>query len=219
MFPDLTRDDVFFYETRRLWLRWPRAADAPALQRIAAHENVATMTATWPHPLPDGEAEKRIFRMRKGNAEGAGLGLAIVLKTAPGKLIGSVGGGFGEGSDDLGFGYMLAPEQWNRGLMSEAVRAYADIVFSLTAAKGMWALVMAKNPASRRVLEKAGFAHVGAREENFTARNGVVACEHFGLTRAAWSEKTPLLSSNWHQPVATSPSAAAIEGSKQGGGA
>ena len=28
MFPDLTRDDVFRLETRRLWLRWPRAADA-----------------------------------------------------------------------------------------------------------------------------------------------------------------------------------------------
>ncbi len=28
MFPDLTRDDVFRIETKRLWLRWPRIQDA-----------------------------------------------------------------------------------------------------------------------------------------------------------------------------------------------
>jgi hypothetical protein len=30
MFPDLLRDDVFRLETRRLWLRWPRAAEETA---------------------------------------------------------------------------------------------------------------------------------------------------------------------------------------------
>ena len=33
MFPDLTRDDVFRLETRRLWLRWPRLADVQAIVR------------------------------------------------------------------------------------------------------------------------------------------------------------------------------------------
>ena len=28
MFPEITRDDIFRLETERLWLRWPRAADA-----------------------------------------------------------------------------------------------------------------------------------------------------------------------------------------------
>ena len=35
MFPELTRDDVFRLETRRLWLRWPRMADANAILRLA----------------------------------------------------------------------------------------------------------------------------------------------------------------------------------------
>ena len=35
MFPDLTRDDVFRLETRRLWLRWPRHADGQAIARLA----------------------------------------------------------------------------------------------------------------------------------------------------------------------------------------
>ena len=41
MFPDLTRDDVFRLETRRLWLRWPREADVPSLVRLAGEKVVA----------------------------------------------------------------------------------------------------------------------------------------------------------------------------------
>ena len=33
MFPEIAKDDVFRIETRRLWLRWPRLADAPAMER------------------------------------------------------------------------------------------------------------------------------------------------------------------------------------------
>ena len=46
MFPELTRDDVFRLETRRLWLRWPRMADASAILRQAGEKAVAEMTAT-----------------------------------------------------------------------------------------------------------------------------------------------------------------------------
>ena len=41
MFPDLARDDVFRLETARLWLRWPRAADAAALHRFCSMWEVA----------------------------------------------------------------------------------------------------------------------------------------------------------------------------------
>ena len=50
MFPDLTRDDVFRLETRRLWLRWPRLADVQAIVRLAGEKAVADMTARIPHP-------------------------------------------------------------------------------------------------------------------------------------------------------------------------
>jgi hypothetical protein len=52
MFPDLTRDDVFRLETRSLWLRWPRIADAAAIARQAGEKAVAEMTANIPHTYP-----------------------------------------------------------------------------------------------------------------------------------------------------------------------
>jgi hypothetical protein len=54
MFPDLLRDDVFRLETRRLWLRWPRAADTALIASLAGERDVAEMTANIPHPYPPG---------------------------------------------------------------------------------------------------------------------------------------------------------------------
>jgi hypothetical protein len=58
MFPDIARDDVFRLETRRLWLRWPRVADAKAVERYSSRWEVARMTSRIPHPYPPGEAER-----------------------------------------------------------------------------------------------------------------------------------------------------------------
>ena len=46
MFPDLTADDIFRIETKRLWLRWPRASDAPTITSFVSLAQVARMTAS-----------------------------------------------------------------------------------------------------------------------------------------------------------------------------
>ena len=73
MFPDIARDDVFRLETKRLWLRWPRVADAKAIERYSSRWEVAKMTARIPHPYPPGEAERFIFTAREANALGRDL--------------------------------------------------------------------------------------------------------------------------------------------------
>src|SRR5207253_5948690 len=91
MFPDLTRDDVFRLETRRLWLRWPRQADVQAIVRLAGEKAVAEMTARIPHPLAAADVEAFILRTRRENAEGTGLTVAITPKGKPNAVIGMVG--------------------------------------------------------------------------------------------------------------------------------
>src|SRR3954449_3057759 len=91
MFPDLTRDDVFRLETRGLWLRWARLADAQAIVRLAGEKSVAEMTARIPHPYHPDDAERFIFMSRRSNADGQGLQLAITPKGRPNSLIGMVG--------------------------------------------------------------------------------------------------------------------------------
>ena len=203
MMPELTRDDVFIFETERLWLRWPRAADASALRAIAAHEQVATMTASWPHPLPDGEAERRIFAMRSCNAAGSGLVLAIAVKARPETLVGSIGGASAPDDGAFGFGYMLDPSLWGRGLMTEAVGAFADIVLGFSPTTSLRASTMRRNPASRRVLERNGFAQIGTAELHFPARgDSAITCDRFELRRAAWAVRSRLLPPNWRRSAA-----------------
>jgi RimJ/RimL family protein N-acetyltransferase len=187
MFPDIARDDVFRLETSRLWLRWPRVKDAPAIQRYSSRWEVARMTARIPHPYPPGEAERFIFAARQANAAGQDLILAIASnrgKRDPFGMISLESRRQGR----LTLGYALAPEAWGRGYATEAARAIIDASFLLTNAVEILASARIENPASRRVLEKCGFAHLGVGREGAPARGGMVDVDRFRFERTVWAE-------------------------------
>ena len=54
-------------------------------------------------------------------------------------------------------GYWLGQAHWGRGIMSEAVRAFSDHLIARRGYLRLEAPVFETNPASARVLEKAGF--------------------------------------------------------------
>jgi RimJ/RimL family protein N-acetyltransferase len=184
MFPELTRDDVFRIETRRLWLRWPRVQDANAIARLAGAADVAEMTGTVPHPYPPGEAERFVFAARKGNATGCSLQLAVALRKEPDKLLGVIGARAKDGGVDMG--YWLGQPHWGQGYATEAAHALVDAVFTYTEAQAMTASARVINPASRGVIEKCGFQFVGSDMLDAPARGGRVAVDRFRLPRSTW---------------------------------
>src|SRR5271166_852580 len=111
MFPDLSRDDVFRLETARLWLRWPRLIDAPAIERFCSLWEVARYTARVPHPYPAGSAERFIYAAREGNAMGRELTLVVTPKKGKRDVIGSISLE-SRGGERLTLGFALAPEAW-----------------------------------------------------------------------------------------------------------
>ena len=187
MFPDLTRDDVFRLETRRLWLRWPRLADVQAIVRLAGEKAVAEMTALVPHPYSEGDAERFVFEARRANAQGEGLTLAITPKGRPNAVIGTVGVAPESGAGEAHLGYWLGSPFWSQGHATEAARALVDAFFSYTPARELVSSVRVINPASRRVLEKCGFAFQGSGLKEFRARGGLLPVDHFRLDRRAWA--------------------------------
>ena len=54
-------------------------------------------------------------------------------------------------------GYRVAPELWNAGLCTEALRRVVDFIFSETAMHRLEATADVRNGGSNRVLEKCGF--------------------------------------------------------------
>lgn len=185
MFPDLLRDDIFRLETKRLWLRWPRMADAAAIVRLAGDKDVAQMTERLPHPYPPSAAEKWIFESRVGNAQGSAAVLALTLKSKPEDLIGMVGIHQTRPGRAV-LGYWIGKPFWNQGLAREAAGEVVDLAFRTSEVERIDAQVRADNPASRAVLEDSGFRLEGVGLVDMPLRGGAFACQRFQLDRAGW---------------------------------
>jgi RimJ/RimL family protein N-acetyltransferase len=186
MFPDLARDDVFRLETGRLWLRWPRMGDAPAIHKFCSQWEVARTTARIPHPYPAGSADRFVYASREANASGRDLTLVMAPIKGKSDTIGSISLE-SRGRDRLALGFVLAPETWGKGLATEAVEAMIGAGFTLTPAVEILASVMLENEASKAVLDKCGFAFVGTGLQGAPARGGMVECMSFRLARADWA--------------------------------
>jgi RimJ/RimL family protein N-acetyltransferase len=159
-FFDIARDEVFRLETTRMWLRWPHHSDAAYIASWAGIAEVADMTATWPAGITVGEVRDRIASARAETARGAGLRLALTLKSNPSLAFGQIG--VGAGGNDIGrVGYHLDPQFNGQGLMTEALARLIGIVSHISTLTRIEAGVRLINPASRRVLEKCGFVHTG----------------------------------------------------------
>ena len=64
------------------------------------------------------------------------------------------------------FGYWLAEKFWGQGIMSEVVPAFVDYCFKEFSLNRIFAMPHSNNPASARVLEKAGFTFEGRLRKN-----------------------------------------------------
>ncbi len=63
-------------------------------------------------------------------------------------------------------GYWLAEELWGRGVVTEAVEAFSDFCLENFRLRRIYAEPFANNPASARVLAKAGFIFEGRLRNN-----------------------------------------------------
>lgn len=194
MFPELARDDVFRIETRRLWLRWPRATDAAAVARLAGEKQVAGMTARVPHPYLHADGEQYVIDSRQTNTDGKGLRFVITPVARPDQPIGSIGVEARAGCE-AEFGYWLGLPHWGKGLATEAAQALIDTVFAITAIKVLTASVHPINTASRRVLEKCGFAFSGSGMIEAPARGGSMPADFSRLDRSTWTSLK-----GWREP-------------------
>jgi RimJ/RimL family protein N-acetyltransferase len=135
--------------------------DAPELQRLAGLRDVADTMISIPHPYPDGEAARSIARYAGELCEGRAAHFAITLR-AGGQIIGAI-----ELRDiDLEhsqaeLSLWIAPPWWNQGYATEAVGAMLQFGFEQVGVNRIYAYHMTRNPASGRVLAKAGFRREG----------------------------------------------------------
>lgn len=139
--------------TERLTLRAPVMADLADLVALANNWNVTGPTAVMPHPY--GEADGRAFLTTLNDPEKP---RAYAIANGENRLMGVVSLKFEPGKAPE-LGYWLGEPHWGRGYAPEAARGLVQAAAAAGIAE-IRARVLASNPASIRVLEKAGFATI-----------------------------------------------------------
>jgi ribosomal-protein-alanine N-acetyltransferase len=135
-------------------LRAWRPADKADLVRHANNRRVwRNMTHSFPHPYTTDDAD---LWLEIAANPGPSIQLAIDVE---GRAVGGVGVIAGEGiyCATAQFGYWLGEEYWGRGIASAAARTLAERIGQEHLFARLEAQVFDWNPASMRVLEKAGF--------------------------------------------------------------
>lgn len=150
-------------ETERLLLRPMRDADAARLVKLANRPEIAHMLATMPYPYSLSDAEDFLEKVANLPAEAAQF--AITVKDGSDELIGGTGYGPAIRSDkpshEIDFGYWLGLAYWGKGYATEAARAVIRHAFEVNSIEQIDTEYLTVNPASGRVLTKAGFVDQG----------------------------------------------------------
>ena len=145
-------------QTARLVLRKFRATDAEAMYRNWAHDAEVTQHLTW---LPHANLEVTQAMIDKwvgGYSFPTFYQWAIDLD---GEVIGSIGCAQPDTNlNAIRLGYALGRDYWGNGYMTEALTAVLRHLFSLGYNR-VEANHYIENPASGRVMEKAGMQYEG----------------------------------------------------------
>ncbi|HTI66958.1 MAG TPA: GNAT family N-acetyltransferase [Caulobacteraceae bacterium] len=156
-------------DTPRLTLRRPVRADADRIVGLVDDYDIARMTTRIPHPY-GGDGPEGFWAAAQSNP---GLGLLVIDLVGEGP-VGSIGL-----SDKGGLlpevGYWLGRPYWGEGLATEAVGALLRWAHAACGQRGLFAGHFADNPASGRVLEKAGFLYTGEVQPRFSLARGETA--------------------------------------------
>jgi RimJ/RimL family protein N-acetyltransferase len=149
-----------------LVLRPWRPRDVDALVRYANNRRIwLNLTDRFPHPYTRTDAEAWIARCAAQAGQATHLAIDV-----DGVSVGGVG--FDRGRDvyrlTADIGYWLAEPFWGRGLATVALRAATTHAFARFDLERLQAAVFEWNPASVRVLEKAGYGFEGRLRRSIT---------------------------------------------------
>jgi len=156
-------------EAERLKLRPLRCTDAAAISRFTSDPGVALMLGSVPLPNPIVAVEGWMMILKARAPLERDF---VYVMEAFGDLVGVIGAhGRPHGGYELG--YWVGRPFWNMGFATEAARAVAaEARASLGALDASHYI---DNPASGRVLQKAGFVYTGEVGQRFALARGAHA--------------------------------------------
>lgn len=171
--------------TPRLRLRAFEPADAADVQRLAGDAAIADTTLNVPHPYEDGMAERWIATHEPEFRSGRLYNFAITEEKTDG-LLGAIGLRRLESDDIAELGYWIGVPYWNRGYCTEAAVAVIAYAFFEVDFRRVQAHHLLRNPASGRVLAKAGMRREGVARQEFRGEGRREDIVLYGIDRTDW---------------------------------
>lgn len=144
--------------TARLLLRVPRPEDAKQIFETYAQDPHVTRYLIWPPHRELAETERIMGEFIAAWETGERYPW-VIRALDDDRLIGMIELRVQEFKADLG--YVFARAEWGKGFATEALRAVVDAAFTDPAVYRVWAVCDLENPASARVMEKAGMTREG----------------------------------------------------------
>lgn len=146
-------------ETQRLVLERLRPTHAHELPRLLRDPRVARTLSAGGSPPNDAEIRQGLVN-KDAHWERLGYGLWLAREKESGEMLGQGGlqSSFIGAANEVEVTWAIVPERWGQGLASELARAAVDAAFGVLALPEIVAFTLPDNHASRRVMDKSGFA-------------------------------------------------------------
>lgn len=151
-------------------LRPWRTSDAPIITPLLGDRDVwINLSDRVPHPYEQKHAEEFIERH---SANHPPQNAAITIDDKP---VGGIGIFPGEGINRVSaeMGYWIGKPYWGKGIASAALPAMTKYVADNFEFSRIFALVLVRNPASARLLEKSGYVREGYLKRS-VIKDGVI---------------------------------------------
>ena len=173
----------------RLILRPCTLADAPDIHRMVADRDIASTTLLIPHPYEDGMAAEWIGTHQSKFEWGEQIIFAIVLR-ADGSLLGNITLRINQSDEHGELGYWIGKPYWNMGYATEATQAVIRYGFEVLGLQRIFAGHFTRNPASGRVMQKAGMTYEGCFRKHHKKWDVFEDLAYYGIIRGDYDSQT-----------------------------
>ncbi|MDF2631895.1 MAG: GCN5-related N-acetyltransferase [Caproiciproducens sp.] len=169
--------------TERLILRQFTVDDAKDMYENWAKDSEVTKYLRWP-PHTNVDVSRGLLRQWAASYTGLSYySWAIVLRENN-MAIGSIGiMAVGETDESGEIGYCMGKNWWGKGFMTEALKAILRFSFEEVGFNRLEASHSVNNPASGRVMQKAGMKFEGIARQKYKANLGFQDCKIYSILK------------------------------------
>ncbi|MBP1907290.1 RimJ/RimL family protein N-acetyltransferase [Paenibacillus turicensis] len=167
-------------ETTRLLLRPFLASDAPIVSELCNNYNIYKSTLSLPYPYSESDAVAWIERHEGNFSKDVMYQFAITDKVTQ-ELYGGIGISNNQGHKHGELAYWIGEKYWGKGIASEAAKAMIEFAFNHKKYHKVYATHFASNPASGKVMLKAGMVQEGVLHQHVKKENKFEDLVYYGI--------------------------------------